>query len=63
MATLDLSLAWTLRLRATDLRASVDCLNAANRQPLIWVNNVGTAVTAGNHLQPRVWQFSLRAGF
>ncbi|MDP1832271.1 MAG: TonB-dependent receptor, partial [Geothrix sp.] len=61
--SLDLSLAWRVRVRSVDLRAAVDVFNATNRQPMIWVNNVGTAFTPGNFQQPRVWQFSLRAGF
>ncbi len=61
--TLDLSLAWRTRVQKVDLRAAVDVLNATNRQPMIWVNNVGGAFTPGNFQQPRVWQFSLRAGF
>ena len=61
--SLDLSLAWRIRVQKVDLRAAVDILNATNRQPMIWVNNVGGAFTPGNFQQPRVWQFSLRAGF
>lgn len=61
--SLDLSLAWRTRLGATDLRATVDILNATNRQPMTWVNNVGGAFTPGNYQQPRVFQFSLRAAF
>ncbi len=61
--SLDLSLAWRTRMRRIDLRAAVDVLNATNRQPMTWVNNVGGAFTPGNFQQPRVWQFSLRAGF
>ncbi len=61
--SLDLSLAWRTRVQKIDLRAAVDVLNATNRQPMTWVNNVGGAFTPGNFQQPRVWQFSLRAGF
>ena len=61
--SLDLSLAWRTRVRGIDLRAAGDVLNATNRQPMTWVNNVGGAFTPGNFQQPRVWQFSLRAGF
>jgi len=61
--SLDLGLAWRTRLRGLDLRAAVDVFNATNRQPMTWVNNVGGAFTPGNFQQPRVWQFSLRAGF
>ncbi|MBK9796656.1 MAG: TonB-dependent receptor [Holophagaceae bacterium] len=61
--SLDLGLAWRVRLRKVDLRAAVDVFNATNRQPMIWVNNVGGAFTPGNFQQPRVWQFSLRASF
>lgn len=61
--SLDLSLAWRTRVQRIDLRAAVDVLNATNRQPMTWVNNVGGAFTPGNFQQPRVWQFSLRAGF
>lgn len=61
--SLDLSLAWQIRLQKLDLRAALDILNATNRQPMTWVNNVGGAFTPGNFQQPRVWQFSLRAGF
>lgn len=61
--SLDLSLAWRVRVQKIDLRAAVDVLNATNRQPMTWVNNVGGAFTSGNFQQPRVWQFSLRAGF
>jgi len=61
--SLDLGLAWKARFQKVDLRAAVDVLNATNRQPMTWVNNVGGAFTAGNYQQPRVWQFSLRAGF
>lgn len=60
---LDISLAWGTRLGGVDLRAAADVLNATNRQPMIWVNNVGTAITPGNFQQPRVLQFSLRAAF
>lgn len=61
--SLDLSLAWRVRVARLDLRAAVDVLNATNRQPMIWVNNVGSAFTPGNFQQPRVFQFSLRAAF
>jgi len=61
--SLDLGLAWRTRVKACDLRAAVDILNATNRQPMTWVNNVGGAFTPGNFQQPRVWQFSLRAAF
>ena len=61
--SLDLSLAWRTRVQRCDLRAAVDVLNATNRQPMTWVNNVGGAFTPGNFQQPRVWQFSLRAAF
>jgi hypothetical protein len=61
--SLDLGLAWRFRLQKVDFRAAVDVFNATNRQPMIWVNNVGDAFTPGNFQQPRIWQFSLRAGF
>ncbi|HEX4845178.1 MAG TPA: hypothetical protein VFV26_03100, partial [Geothrix sp.] len=61
--SLDLSLAWRVRVGRLDLRAAVDVLNATNHQPMIWVNNVGAAFTPGNFQQPRVFQFSLRAAF
>ncbi len=61
--SLDLGLAWRLRVQRADLRVAVDVFNATNRQPMIWVNNVGGAFTPGNFQQPRVWQFSLRASF
>ena len=61
--SLDLSLAWRTRFRGLDLRAAMDVFNVTNRQAMTWVNNVGGAFTPGNFQQPRVWQFSLRAGF
>ncbi len=61
--SLDASLAWRIRVRAMTLRAAVEVFNATNRQPMIWVNNVGPAITPGNYQQPRLWQFSLRAEF
>ena len=61
--SLDLGLAWRIRVQKVDLRAAVDILNATNRQPMTWVNNLGGAFTPGNFQQPRVWQFSLRAAF
>ncbi len=61
--SLDLGLAWRIRLWKVGLCAAVDVFNATNRQPMIWVNNVGGSVTPGNFQQPRVWQFSLRAEF
>ncbi|HJW72918.1 MAG TPA: TonB-dependent receptor [Geothrix sp.] len=61
--SLDLSLAWQVRIRKANLRASVDVLNATNSQPMIRVNNVGNAFTPGNFQQPRVWQFNLRVAF
>lgn len=61
--SLDLGLAWSTRLQKLDLRAALEVLNATNSQPMIWVNNVGSAFTPGNFQQPRVWQFSVRVGF
>jgi len=61
--SLDLSLAWRARVGKVDLRTGVEVFNATNRQSMIWVNNVGATFTPGNFQQPRVWQFSLRAGF
>ena len=62
-ASLDLGLAWLTRLEAVALRLGADVFNVTNRQPMTWVNNVGSAFTAGNFQQPRVWQFHLRASF
>ncbi len=45
------------------LRLAMEVLNAGNAQPMIWVNNVGSLTTAGNHLQPRTLQFLARLSF
>lgn len=63
VTTLDLALAHHTNLGSVAWRWAVDLLNATNQQPLVSVSNVGPAVAAGNHLQPRVWQFSARASF
>lgn len=63
MRTLDLSLSRAWKAGRTTLRASVEVFNVTDAQPLIYINNVAPAYTPGNHLQPRVVQVSLRAGF
>ena len=63
VATLDLSFAKVLRVDRVQFRFGAEVLNATNAQPMIWVNNAGTAQTPGNHLQPRTYQFVARAGF
>ncbi len=63
VTTLDLAISHHLRVGPVTWRWAVDLLNATNQQPLVSVANVGPAVAAGNHLQPRVWQLSIRASF
>lgn len=63
VATLDLALSRQVKLGPVTWRWALDLMNATNQQPLVTVSNVGPAVAAGNHLQPRVWQFSARASF
>lgn len=63
VATVDLAVAKRIRFDRTQLRVAVEVLNAGNAQPMIWVNNVGTATTPGNHLQPRTLQFVARLAF
>lgn len=63
VTTLDLALSRQAKIGPVTWRWAVDLLNATNQQPLVTVSNVGPAVAAGNHLQPRVWQLSARASF
>lgn len=63
VTTLDLALSRQAKIGPVTWRWAVDLLNATNQQPLVTVSNVGPTVAAGNHLQPRVWQFSARASF
>lgn len=63
VTTLDLALSRQAKIGPVTWRWAVDLLNATNQQPLVTVSNVGPAVVAGNHLQPRVWQLSARASF
>lgn len=63
VATLDLAVAKAFRFDAVRLRLAMEVLNAGNAQPMIWVNNVGSLTTAGNHLQPRTLQFLARLSF
>lgn len=63
VTTLDLSLAKIFALRKSTLRTAVEVFNVLNAQPMIAVENVGTATTPGNHLQPRTVQFAVRVAF
>jgi hypothetical protein len=64
---LDVSLAWTRRVRGVDLRTALDIFNLTNAQPAVTVNNRLDASNPEpaftNHQQPRVFQASLRLAF
>ncbi|MCE1227930.1 MAG: TonB-dependent receptor [Firmicutes bacterium] len=59
----DLALSWTFRVQKVAWRVGMDVYNLTNAQPMIVINNLDGAFTAGNYQQPRVWQMSLRASF
>jgi len=65
--SLDVTLAWTRRIRGADLRAALDIFNLTNEQPGVTVNNrldaSHPAPSITNYQQPRVFQASLRLSF
>lgn len=63
VGAMDLSLAYAHPCGRLTYRASLDVFNVLNQQPMTVINNVGTAFTAGNVQQPRVFQGTLRISF
>jgi len=63
VSSLDLMLSHAFRFQQVTWRTSLECYNTTNQQPMIVINNVAGAFTAGNYQQPRVWQMGVRASF
>lgn len=61
-SSLDLSLAYCLKVGPVAWRTAIECFNCSNQQPLVAVNNID-GIAPANYQQPRLWQLSVRASF